>query len=76
MKIAVQFKNVYGEIKAYPVNTNAELFGRIAGTKTLTRATLASILALGLEIVELDRHGNVSRTFCGAASLSTMPVRA
>lgn len=63
MIVKIQIKNVYGENKAYPVNTTGELFANIAETKTLTRSTLHKILAMGCTVQEVDRHGIVSRTY-------------
>jgi hypothetical protein len=61
MNIRIQARSVYGETKIYPACKAAEEFAAIAGTKTLTRATLASILRLGFTIIELDRYGQVCR---------------
>jgi hypothetical protein len=63
LTVKIQIKSVYGENKAYPVNTTGELFASIANTKTLTRSTLAMVLAMGCTIEEIDRHGNVSRRY-------------
>jgi hypothetical protein len=63
--VQISIRNVYGEEKAYPVNNAAKCFADIAGTKTLTRVTLLNVLAMGLDVQELDRHGNVSRTIKG-----------
>lgn len=61
MNIRIQARSVYGETKIYPACQAAETFAYIAGTKTLTRQCLASILSLGFTIVELDRYGQVCR---------------
>lgn len=61
--IKIEIRNVYGEDKAYPVCQDAEIFARLAGTKTLTRATLANVLALGYAIDVVDRYGNISKRF-------------
>lgn len=45
-------KQVYGNTTFYPMCENAELFSRIAGSKTLTRKTLTYIKQLGYEIVQ------------------------
>lgn len=78
LTVKIQIKNVYGEPKAYPVNTAAELFASIAGTKTLTRRTLQHVLAMGCAIEEVDRHGNVSRRYDNRAgavhALSLLPA--
>ena len=65
MKIQIQLRSVYGEEKAYPADDAARCIANIAGTKTLTRATLLNVLAMGLDIEELDRYGNVCRTMRG-----------
>lgn len=55
MKITVRIKNVYGIETVYPACPAAELFARIAGTKTLTSHALRDIQALGYQIdVEAD----------------------
>lgn len=50
MKIRVRIKEVYGVQTVYPVCSQAELFARIAGTKTLTPATLRAVEALGYTV--------------------------
>ena len=72
-KIKIQIKNVYGTEKAYPVDTSAELFARIAGTKTLARHVLSKVLEMGLSIEVVDRYGNVSATF-RASDESRLPA--
>jgi hypothetical protein len=49
-KIQVEIKEVYGETKVYPVCSDAKVFIRIAGTKTLTKAVLREIQELGYDI--------------------------
>ena len=49
-QIVVLIKNVYGEELSYPVNEQARLLAQIAGTKTLTPATLQRAHAMGFEI--------------------------
>lgn len=65
MLVQIQIRTVYGEDKAYPVNEAAKCFANIAGTKTLTRVTLLNVLAMGCDVQEMDRNGNVSRTIKG-----------
>lgn len=48
--ITVEIKNVYGIETVYPACDKAELFARLAGTKTLTRHALRDIAALGYQI--------------------------
>ena len=50
MKITIRIDKNYGIETAYPVCDRAQLFARIAGTKTLTRNTLRDIDALGYQI--------------------------
>ena len=63
MQVTIQIKNVFGTEKAYPVNDTAFAIAKIAGTKTLTRQSLAGVFALGLPIVEIDRYGRECSTF-------------
>jgi hypothetical protein len=46
----IRIANNYGIETFYPVDETAQLFARIAGTKTLTRPTLELMDALGYEI--------------------------
>lgn len=62
-KIKIQIKTVYGEDKAYPVDTAGQLFASISQTKTLPRWVLCKVLEMGLAIEVVDRFGNVSATF-------------
>ena len=50
MKITVKINSVYGLETVYPACPAAELFAKIAGTKTITAHALADIRALGYEI--------------------------
>jgi len=50
MQIFVEQKSVYGADKIYPVCPKAAMFAAIAGTTTLTPATVKLIQALGVEI--------------------------
>lgn len=47
MKIQIEIKRVYGNVVAYPLCPQAKIFAAIAGTSTLTSATLKRIQALG-----------------------------
>jgi hypothetical protein len=60
MKITIRIDKNYGIETAYPACDRAQLFARIAGTKTLTRNTLRDIAALGIEI-EIEQ--TAPRTF-------------
>ncbi len=48
--ITVRITNVYGNQTIYPVCEKAKLFAGIAGTTTLTKATISQIKALGYEV--------------------------
>jgi hypothetical protein len=50
----IEIKEVYGNRTIYPVNEQARLLARIAGTKTLTAATvtLAKQLGFHFEVVQ------------------------
>ena len=50
MKITIRADKNYGVEVFYPADPAAEIFARIAGTKTLTTHTLRDIDALGYEI--------------------------
>lgn len=50
MKITVRIDRNYGIQTVYPACPAAELFARIAGTKTLTRNAMRDIAALGYAI--------------------------
>lgn len=50
MKITIRVKSIYGLETYYPACPAAELFAKIAGTKTITSHALADIRALGYEI--------------------------
>ena len=49
-EITVEVRHVYGEEKYYPVCEVSKMFAKIADTKTLTKATLKKIVAIGYEI--------------------------
>lgn len=57
MLATVTQKDVYGAQKVYPANVTAQLFAKIAGTKTLTRDTLGAMLAMGVSIEIVDPGG-------------------
>ncbi len=54
-QLLIEVKDVYGVAKAYPKNEAAELFAKIAGTKTLCHETLAYAERLGFSIQEVKR---------------------
>jgi len=48
--ITVEIRDVYGNPTVYPMDEAARLFADIAGTTTLTSATIKRIKALGYHI--------------------------
>ena len=56
MEIIYEVRSIYGESKAYPVNEAAKILASIAGTKTLTKATLRKAQALGFTTTQ--QHQN------------------
>ena len=50
MEIQVLAKDVYGQLKFYPKCEKAQVFASIAGTTTLTEATLRKVMQLGYEV--------------------------
>ena len=48
--IKVSIRNVYGEDKVYPLDSQATKLAMLAGTKTLTPYTLRIARAMGFEI--------------------------
>lgn len=52
--IVVRVDRVYGNVVIYPVCDRAKLLAEIAGTKTLTPATLASAERMGFLVVTAD----------------------
>jgi hypothetical protein len=65
MKITIRADKNYGVEVFYPADPAAEIFARIAGTKTLTTHTLRDIDALGYEI-EIEQ--TTPRTFSALAA--------
>ena len=65
MKITIRCEKNYGIEVFYPACKQSELFARIAGTKSLTRATLRDIDLLGYEI-EIEQ--TAPKTFRALAS--------
>lgn len=53
--IQIQVRSVYGNQQAYPANKAAEILANIAGTKTLSRQTLAQIKELGYEVEQVQQ---------------------
>jgi hypothetical protein len=48
--ITVELKSIYGVQAIYPACHASKLFADIAGTKTITRAAVAKIKALGYSV--------------------------
>jgi hypothetical protein len=65
MKITIRADKNYGVEVFYPADPAAEIFARIAGTKSLTRNTLRDIAALGYQI-EIEQ--TTPRTFSALAA--------
>jgi hypothetical protein len=65
MKITIRCDKNYGVETFYPACERAQLFARIAGTKTLTRHALRDIAALGIEI-EIEQ--TAPKTFSALAA--------
>ena len=55
MQIIVQVKSQYGQEVVHPVCQKAKAFAAIAGTRTLTEATIRQIKALGYSIALASR---------------------
>jgi hypothetical protein len=53
MKISVETKSVYGQIKVYPACPFSATFAEIAGTKTLSERNLRSIRKLGYAVIDV-----------------------
>ena len=54
-QILVDVRTNYGAETIYPACPTAEKLAQLAGTKTLTRAALATIRALGYEVAVKPR---------------------
>jgi hypothetical protein len=72
-KVQIQIKDIYGRPMAYPINTPGQLFASISGTKTLGRAVLVRILALGFAVEVVDRFGNISKIY-QPGTVETLPA--
>ena len=55
-RIVVEIRNVYGNDLTYPACDESRLLARLTGSKTFTRAHLATIRELGYEITETCEH--------------------
>lgn len=54
-EITVEVRDVYGHTKFYPHCTDARIFASIAGTTTLTEATIRRVMKLGYKVKTLER---------------------
>lgn len=50
MTITIEIRSIYGQPRAYPACDKSRIFADLLGTKTLTRANLRHIEALGYRI--------------------------
>jgi hypothetical protein len=55
IRLQVNLRSVYGEIKIYPANAAAHYLAQIAGTKTLTHRVLRNAIEMGCEVEVLGR---------------------
>jgi hypothetical protein len=55
-KITIEIKDVFGQLKYYPVCKDALVFASIAGTKTLSETNLRRIIELGYEIATYEQR--------------------
>lgn len=53
MKIDIEPRHEFGELRYYPLCNNAKLFAHIANTVTLTSEALWAINEMGVEIHEM-----------------------
>lgn len=53
--LLIEYRNVYGSPKAYPMNLIAEQFADLIGTKTFNEKQLAAIAQLGFDVQKYDR---------------------
>lgn len=51
-RVIVEVREVYGTLKAYPVNDQAKRLAELAGTKTLTGRAMRLASDMGLIVVE------------------------
>lgn len=67
MEIQVTVRQVYGVPTIYPANDAAKVLARIAGTRTLTVATLDLARELGMRVVDKTPAPSVLAKFKEAA---------
>lgn len=54
MTVNVTIKNIYGQDKIYPACEKSKVFAELAGTTTLTPASIALIKKLGYEVIVIS----------------------
>lgn len=54
-EITIEVRDIYGHPKFYPHCEDAKVFASIAGTRTLTEATVRRIIKLGYKVNTLER---------------------
>ena len=59
----IETRSVYGNVLAYPQDTEAETFAAIAGTLTLSASVITHILALGYTIEHRAPNGALISAF-------------
>ena len=47
-----RLKSAYGQVRAYPVNTEAKLLCDLTGSKTLLPQSISTIVSLGFNVVD------------------------
>lgn len=63
MQITIRIDKNYGIETAYPMCKKAEIFARIAGTKSITHGTLALVVSLGYEIIIAQEKSKSFKNF-------------
>lgn len=53
LEITIEVRSVYGVTKLYPICEKAKVFAAIAGSKTLTLATVRKIERLGYQVISV-----------------------
>ena len=56
MKVLIAIKVVYGNPLYYPANDAASIFAALAGKKSLSKADIAKIKALGYEVEYVNAY--------------------
>ncbi len=56
MKVVIEIKMVYGNVLYYPANEAAKIFANIAGKKSLAKADIANIKALGFAVEYVNAY--------------------